>query len=125
MADLALGFSTYRRDPDYLYGRPELIDQSNLEQINAGFDEVRTLLSKVNQAIPDGAKGTKTVIYCQKDAIYGMGRMYQSLSEVAGGIEVFVEADPQRVLELLELPYATIEAFLDEGQLSDMVLAAP
>lgn len=105
-------FGQYLDDANYRPGRPELIDHSEVTGIDINFGLVKSILRQVNAQMPGQIVTTRTVVYSPNDTVYGLGRMYQILSELADGIRVEVFQDEAEALAALKLPYGTIAELL-------------
>ena len=104
-------------DLHYRPGRRELIDHSGLTNLDISFDMMRALLRTVNEQAPSIVVETHTVIYSPNDTVYGVGRMYQSLADLAEGIQVEIFQDEVQALAALELgQYSSIEAVLEQNE---------
>lgn len=110
--DFEQNFRNYLIDAHYRPGRPELIDLSQIMQFDINFNLVRSMLRQVNAQAPAQVVHTPTVIYSPRDTIYGIGRMYQSLAENAGGIRVEVFQTERDVLRSLGLEHRSIADLL-------------
>ncbi len=99
----------YLADVNYRPGRPELIDQREFQDFEGDFQAVRAALSFVNASSDGPAIQTRTVVLATDEGIYGLGRMYQQLADLAQGIRVEVFTDEAEALRALSLPYRTIE----------------
>jgi hypothetical protein len=108
-------FEAFVSDPDYLPGRPELIDLSRVEDIDIDFNRMRRVLRMVNEQAPEVQVHTLTAIWAPTDMIFGLGRMYQQLAEMAEGIEVVVFREEAEVLDALSLPFESVAALLAGG----------
>jgi hypothetical protein len=108
-------FATYLSDPNYRPGRPELIDLSRVKDLAADFNHVRKILRTVNEQAPASSVETHTVLLAPGDMVFGVGRMYQQLAEMAGGIVVDVVESEPAALRALDLPYSDIDDLLAHG----------
>ncbi len=105
-------FIRYLTDAHYRPGRPELIDHSGITEFDINHNLVRTILRQVNEQAPGAIVKTHTVIYSPNETIYGLGRMYQILAEMAEGIEVEVFREEKEALAALSLDYTSIDDLL-------------
>ena len=106
-------FADYVSDAHYRPGRPELLDHSGITSFDINFNLVRSILRKVNDQSPAAKVTTHTVIYSPNETVFGMGRMYQILADLAEGIKVEVFQTEREALDALGLPYASIAELLD------------
>ncbi|MEJ6395591.1 hypothetical protein V8J82_20195 [Gymnodinialimonas sp. 2305UL16-5] len=106
----AQNFMNYVADEYYRPGRRELIDHSGIDEFDIDFNLVRSILRQVNAQDPTNQVTTHTVIYSPDETIYGMGRMYQTLSEMAQGIRVEVFRTEREALDALGLEHSSIAA---------------
>jgi len=113
-------FDNYLNDVHYVPGRPELIDHSGISELDINFDLMRTLLRTVNEQAPSIIVQTHTVIYSPNDTVFGVGRMYQLLSELAHGIRVEIFRTEEETLAALGLldEYKSIAALLEDNEFS-------
>lgn len=109
-------FQRYLKDDNYRAGRPELLDLSGITEMDINFSLVRTILRQVNDQSPEAKVQTLTVIYAPGETVFGMGRMYQTLAEMAGGIRVELFTQERPCLEALGLPYETFADLLNAGE---------
>ncbi|MEM9319825.1 MAG: hypothetical protein AAGA70_12590 [Pseudomonadota bacterium] len=100
----------YLDDQHYRAGRPELIDMSGFEDFDGDFKAIRSALSFVNRTGQGISTRTRTVLICPSPSVFGLGRMYQQLAELSGGINVELYTTEAEALQALLLPYATINA---------------
>jgi hypothetical protein len=108
-----LNFVRYLQDEHYRPGRRELIDHSDITLFDINFSLVQSILRQVNEQSPGEVADTHTVIYSPKETVYGIGRMYQTLAEIAGGITVEIFQTEREVLDALGLPHASIKQLLE------------
>lgn len=104
----------YLSDVNYRPGRTELIDQREFEDFEGDFQSVRAALSFVNASGHGDAVRTRTVVLATDEGIYGLGRMYQQLADLAQGIRVEVFTEEEEALKALLLPYKTIKEMRTE-----------
>lgn len=102
----------YVADAHYRPGRRELVDHSGITEFNISSKLVRSMLRRVNEQNPDFAVQTHTVIFSPNETMFGLGRMYQLLAELADGIRVEVFQDEAEAMAALELPHTTIADLL-------------
>ena len=67
--DILWNFETYLSDAAYRPGRPELIDATEIEEVDVDFDRARAILRFVNQQIPGVAVATHTVLLAPGDTV--------------------------------------------------------
>lgn len=106
------GRRAYPQDCHYCPGRPELIDVSATSELDVNFGLVKSILREVNNLVPGMRLKTPTVIYSPNETVYGLGRMYQTLADLAGGIEMHVFMEEQEALAKLDLEYSSIEEMM-------------
>ncbi len=108
-----LNFARYLGDVHYRPGRRELIDHSEITDFDINFSLVQSILRQVNDQAPGIVVNTHTVLYSPKETIFGIGRMYQTLAEIAGGITVEVYQSEREALDALNLPHESIAHLLE------------
>lgn len=108
-------YRVYMDDPDYRLGRTELIDMSDATALELNFEQVKTILMGVGRAIPKGTPPIRTVLLAPGDVAFGLARMYQSLADYSGLLEVSVHRTETDALSALDLPYPSVQAMLAEG----------
>ncbi|WP_417211469.1 hypothetical protein [Antarctobacter sp.] len=108
-------YRVYLDDPDYLLGRPELIDMSEASAMELDFEQVRTILMGVGRAIPEGTPPIRTVLLAPGDVAFGLARMYQSLADYSGLLEVSAHRTEAGALAALDLPFASVGEMLADG----------
>lgn len=108
-------FASYLSDAHYKPGRRELIDGSRLSDFDINFKTARAALRIVNAQAPGIQVKTQTVLWVPNEEIYGLGRMYQQLAELEGGIQVHLFDQEEDALDALGLPCRTVESLLSEG----------
>ncbi|MBF9044935.1 hypothetical protein HKCCE4037_16445 [Rhodobacterales bacterium HKCCE4037] len=108
-----LNFARYLNDAHYRAGRPELIDHSGIVHFDINFSLVQSILRQVNAQVPEILVETHTVLYSPNETIFGIGRMYQSLAEIAGGIRVEIFQTEREALDALQLPHESIAHLLE------------
>lgn len=97
-------FGQYVRDQNYVAGRPKICDFSAMTSLDADFAQIWSVLTMANGHEVATAPATQCVIYAPDDTQFGLGRIYQSLAENAGGLQVTVCRTELEVLAHLELP---------------------
>ncbi|MBF9035769.1 hypothetical protein HKCCE2091_16090 [Rhodobacterales bacterium HKCCE2091] len=112
MQEFLGNFEAYVSDRHYRPGRPELVDLSRMTDFDGGFNTFSAALRVVNNQEPGTIVHTRTVLWAPNDSIYGLGRMYQQLADLAGGIEVEIYRTEAGALGALMLPYETIDSLL-------------
>lgn len=105
-------FVQYVSDTHYRPGRPELIDHSEITDFDIDSNLVRSILRQVNEQSPTIIVKTHTVIYSPNETIFGLGRMYQILAELADGIRVEVFQNECDALAALGLEHDSIAELL-------------
>ncbi len=105
-------FVRYLGDAHYRPGRPELIDHSGITEMDINLNYVKSILRQVNEQAPGTLVKTRTVLYSPNETVYGIGRMYQTLADMADGIQVEVYQTEREALDALELPHSSIEQLL-------------
>ncbi|MEL6954127.1 MAG: hypothetical protein AAFN09_16815 [Pseudomonadota bacterium] len=106
-------FAAYLDDENYKPGRRELIDVGGLEDFDIDFARARAMLRIVNSQSPAVQVKTQTVIWSPNEEIYGLGRMYQQIAELADGIEVQIFHHQKGALAALDLSYPSFGALLE------------
>jgi hypothetical protein len=101
-------FESYKNDVHYVPGRTEFVDLSAVEDLDINYRLMQTLLREVNNQAPGIQVKTRTVIFAPDDIIFGLARMYETLAELAEGIEVFAFTAESEALAHAGLPYETI-----------------
>lgn len=108
--DILSGMDAYVNDLHYIPGRPELIDLSGVTETDLNFKLISSLLREVNNQATGIKVTTKTIVYAPLDTLFGLARMYETLAELAGGIEVSTFDEEGAALAALELAYPTFDA---------------
>lgn len=107
-------FARYLEDENYKPGRRELIDVGGLEDFDIDFARARAMLRIVNSQSATMQVKTQTVIWSPNEEMYGLGRMYQQLAELADGIEVQIFHHQKGALAALGLAQPSIGALLQK-----------
>ncbi|ASP19355.1 hypothetical protein ANTHELSMS3_00636 [Antarctobacter heliothermus] len=108
-------YQVYMDDPDYRLGRTELIDMSDATAMELNFEQVNTILMGVGRAIPKDTPPIRTVILAPSDVAFGLARMYQSLADYSGLLEVSVHRTEAGALSELGLSFPSVRTMLAEG----------
>lgn len=108
-------FAAYVQDPNYTPGRPKICDFSGMTTLDADFARIWSVLTMANSHEVPGAPTTVCVTYAPDETNYGLARMYQSLAENAGGIQVAVYRHEAGVLGHLKLPGQRISELHQHG----------
>ncbi|GAB5449510.1 hypothetical protein [Gymnodinialimonas sp.] len=103
-------FAAYLRDENYQVGRPEICDLSDVQELDADFARIWSILTMVNAQTGGEPVKTTCVIYAPNETHYGLARMYQSLAENADGIQVAVFRDEATAMAHLNLPGPSLKA---------------
>ncbi len=113
LSEFRKGFAAYLEDADYVLGRPEVCDFSNMTTLDADFKKIWSILTMVNNQAGGAPVNTQSVIYAPDDVMFGLARMYQSVAEGTDGIRVSVFRDQAEALAHLNLPGDTIDGLFD------------
>lgn len=108
-------FEAYLQDRNFLKDGRELCDFSEVTNLDADFSRIWSILTMVNSAVSAGPFSHKSVIFAPNDTLFGLARMYQSLAENAGGIQVWIFREEAEALAHLELPGETISGLDRHG----------
>lgn len=108
-------FASYVQDENYLMGRRELCDFSQVIDMDAGFQQVWSALSLVNNTEKTLEQKTRCVIFAPGDTAFGFARMYQSLADYEGGVHITVCRKEGEALRALDVDAPSIEALLAQG----------
>lgn len=108
-------FAAYLQDRNYRLGRPELCDLSGVTELDADFARIWSVLTMVNEQANGAPVSTHCVIFAPHDTIFGLGRMYQSLAENAGGVQVQVVRTEAEALAAMGLPGESIADLAAHG----------
>jgi hypothetical protein len=113
-------FAAYLEDKNYLLGRPELCDFSEFTDMDVNFRQIWSALSMVN--VPEKLSVCKTqcIIYAPGDTAFGLARMYKSLAEYEGGVQVTVCREETEALTALNLVDSTIEEMRRRGNFQQL-----
>jgi hypothetical protein len=90
LSDFRVTFAKYLSDANYRPGRPELIDFTGVTSADVGFKSIWSALTTVNNQVPGKKVRTRTILIAPGDLVYGLSRMYQTLSQNTDGIRVEV-----------------------------------
>jgi hypothetical protein len=115
LSDFRVTFAKYLSDANYRPGRPELIDFTGVTSADVGFKSIWSALTTVNNQVPGKKVRTRTILIAPGDLVYGLSRMYQTLSQNTDGIRVEVYRTQREGIAALDLPFETIDALLDAG----------
>jgi hypothetical protein len=107
--------SRLKSDRHYKPGRTELTDLTGAHQVDANFGNLWSVLNDVNNQVPGTTVRTRTVLILPDEAMYGVGRMYQSLAENSDGIEVEIHRSADAALAALGLDFCTIDELYERG----------
>ena len=88
MDDFRQTLAKLQVDENYRPGRTELTDLTEARHVDANFGNLWSVLNAVNNQIPGQPVRTRTVLIAPDDVMFGVGRMYQTLAQNSGGIEV-------------------------------------
>lgn len=133
MAEFRESYARFMQDSDYAYGLRQLCDFADFEDMDVGMPEIWSALGMVNgperaklrESGPDAPdrERTQCVIYAPGDTAYGIGRMYQSLAEYEGAIEVHICRSEAEALEQLKVPFASLSEMAAKGGFAEAVTA--
>ena len=105
-------WALYVKDADYRPGRPELIDQRELEFFDVSLAQIKALLHEVNKQDFPQKLGTRTVVLAQSPAAFGVARQYQSVAALLPGIKVEIYKEEAETLTALGRPERSIAELL-------------
>ncbi|WP_439110480.1 hypothetical protein [Lentibacter sp.] len=109
LADFRKMFEDYLAGPEFRPGRREFCDFSELGELDVGFKQVWSALSMVNGAEDKSGPPTSCNIFAPQDTAYGVARMYQSLAEFEGGVQVKIFRREEDILAALRLDVASVK----------------
>jgi hypothetical protein len=115
MDDFRQALSRLKSDRHYKPGRTELTDLTGAHQVDANFGNLWSVLNDVNNQVPGTTVRTRTVLILPDEAMYGVGRMYQSLAENSDGIEVEIHRSADAALAALGLSFCTIDELFERN----------
>ncbi|MEM9756367.1 MAG: hypothetical protein AAF914_10255 [Pseudomonadota bacterium] len=101
-------FELYRDDVHYRPGRSELLDATELKDFAVTSNQMRAAVEAINTLGKAAEFRTKSVVLCADDSIFAIGRMYQQLADLAGGVEVSLHTDEASALAALGLRYRSL-----------------
>lgn len=85
-ADMAVNeLRNMRQLPNYTVGLPELADLSGITDYNLDYTGMRRLAREANVEGASTGLIKKIAIFAPQDALYGMARMFSTLSEMEPG----------------------------------------
>lgn len=105
----------YISDVNFRNGRTELVDLSDVIEVDFNFRTLSDAVAFVNAESDAASVRTRTIILAPNEGIFGLGRMYQQLADFAGGIVVELYVEETLALEALALPFKTIPELLAGG----------
>ena len=115
MDDFRQTLARLQTDAHYRPGRTELTDLSEACHIDASFGSLWSVLNAVNNQIPGQRVRTRTVLIAPDDVMFGVGRMYQTLAQNSGGIEVEIHRSEGDALKALGFEVSSIQALREIG----------
>lgn len=116
--------SEYHTDPNFVQGRRELCDFSDVSDLDVSFKEAWSILSTVNAHETPKARRTQVYLYAPQDTAFGLARMYQSLADFEGGVEVIILTSEAEALTALGLDYGSLAKMRAEGGFVPLVAAS-
>lgn len=115
------GFTKYLQDPDYVLGRRELCDFSQVNNLDADFKRIWSVLTMVNNQAGGAPVDTQCAIYAPDDVTFGLARMYQSVADSADGVRVCVFRGEAEALKHLALPADTVDGLFQKGSFRTVI----
>jgi len=115
MDDFRQTLAKLQVDENYRPGRTELTDLTEARHVDASFGNLWSVLNAVNNQIPGQRVRTRTVLIAPDDVMFGVGRMYQTLAQNSGGIEVEIYRSEGDALKALGLKVTSIQALRGIG----------
>lgn len=113
--DFRRTWATYLNDAYYKPGRTELNDFTDVEKVDADFSSIWSALNMVNAQMPGQIVRTRTLLVAPDDVVFGLTRIYQTLSENSEGIVVELYRSREEALAALDLGVDTLAALFEEG----------
>lgn len=107
----------YVSDPDYAFGRNELVDLSGLEDFSTDFAGMSSAIQQANVQYQSHVVPSLTVIWSPNESVFGLARMMQQLAEVNPGIKVDVYREEADALTALELSDASVADLIETTEL--------
>lgn len=111
----AENFGRYLSDRNYLPGRTEFVDLSELTDMDISFDIARGMLRRINTQLPGIVVETRIVVWAPDDTAYGVTRMFQQLAELSQGVQIEVYRSADEALSALDLGFDNIEGLIAAG----------
>jgi hypothetical protein len=101
-------YGQYRADPDYVPGRPELIDCSQASDVDLDLRSVQGLIRMANQQPPGQLVETHVVMLAYSPWSFGVMRMFESVSQVVKGVRVQACRNDREALDALGIPLESL-----------------
>ena len=96
--------------PEYEVGMPELADLSGITGHNLNFDKMRLLAIAANTEGKESGRLKKIAVFAPDPALFGMARMFSTLSELElGNARAAAFQTQSEALEFLGRPEAGFE----------------
>ena len=92
---------SYIADPQYIPGRPEIIDFRDCV-LSLDLEEIRKILQNVNSQDFLGDRGTQTVALANVNTTYGQLRQYDTLASMNPGIDVTVVTSEEDAIKAVD-----------------------
>lgn len=104
---------SYTSNRNFLPGRTELVDLSQLKDFKADFNQMVSLNFQIQACYANPDSPTRVLIYSPNETMFGMARMMQQLVSSEDFLSVEVYSNLEEVFGCLGLP-VTFSAFLED-----------
>ncbi len=108
-------FESYRKDAYFRPGRTKLNDLTAVTDMDADFNSLWSVLDRVNWHLREHDVRTRVVLIAPGELVYGLARIFHSLSQNADGLEVELHRDAPSALAALGLPFDCVDDLLEKG----------
>ncbi|MDG4650245.1 hypothetical protein P6F26_17495 [Roseibacterium sp. SDUM158017] len=108
-------FARYRSDANYRAGRTKLNDLSEVSNLDAGFSSLWSALNRVNEHVRQHGVQTRIVLIVPDDVVYGLARIFLTLSQNAEGIGVELYRSRAEAFAALDLRAGSVAELMAAG----------
>ncbi|MBJ6370258.1 hypothetical protein [Sedimentitalea arenosa] len=117
--DIFRYFSKLENDRTWDHGCRELIDFSNLTNLDLSYQEMRTIRLREKSYYESLDNPVLCVIHAPEDTGFGMARMYQQLAEINDDLVVEIVSTEAEALARLDIPETSFDALLTAAHTVD------
>lgn len=97
---------SYQQDPDFRPQYTTLSDVSRVDGVDIDFQRAIGLLHFIEN-LPLKNAVLRTIIWAPSDVVFGVGRMFESMSDLRPGLAIEMYRDEREAIQATGLPFSS------------------